>query len=419
MNKRTLIIIGFIIVVIAFGVMIYFVFIKDLVKPTNNNGNTNATNPVNINGGLPTTNTVPITNSITNGNTNGTIIIPGGNTNQSGISPVAQGGLTEATAAVNTAAQAAMVGADGKSLNFYDKAQGKFFKIDANGKTVALSDQLFPDAKDIAWSPTGDKAVVSFPDNSKIVYDFNTKQQVTLPKEWEDIKFSPSGDKLGFQNLSADVSNRWLAVANTDGTGTQSIEPLGDNAGGVAVNWSPDGQVLATFRQAVDGATQEVLLIGLNGENFKALPVEGRGFEGKWSPSGDQLLYSVYSAETNYNPTVYLVDAKGDTIGANKIAVGLQTWPSKCIFSKKSAAVYCAVPDSLPSGAGLAPNLASSVRDLIYEINTDSGAKSVIALPTVYGQDRYTISGLMLSGDEQTMYFQDSASGKVYSIKLP
>jgi hypothetical protein len=417
-NKRTLLIIGFILAVIAFAALIYFVFIKDLVSPGGNNANTNAAVNQNGNANLPSTNVLPSTNQGgINRNTNQPVTNGALNTN-AGLSPIASGGATEAKATINTSSMSAMMAADGKSINFYDKVSGKFYRLDSNGQLVELSDQLFPNATDIAWSPAGDKAVITFPDNSKIVYDFAKKSQVTLPKEWDDIVFSPTGTQLGFKNMTTDETDRWLAVANPDGTEIQAIEPMGDKADSVAVNWSPDGQVMATFRQGISAESQEVLLIGLHGENFKALTTEGRGFEGRWSPSGEQLLYSVYNNATLYNPSLYLVDAKGDTVGANKINIGLQTWTSKCAFSKLSPDLYCAVPDSLPEGAGLIPQLATTTQDTIYKINTNTGARGIVAMPTNLARDRYEISSMFMSADENLLYFQDQKSGKIFSLQL-
>lgn len=419
MNKRTLLIIGFILAVIGFGVLIYFVFVRDLVSPANSNANVNANiNTSNVNNTLPNSNSVTITNQIiANQNVNGTII-PSTNANANSLPQIAQGGLTQAKAAVEADALSPQLAADGKTLNYYDKKTGKFYHIDSQGKITELSSQLFPQASSVTWSQQGDKAIIVFPDSSKIVYDFNNKKQFTLPKEWDNIEFSPSGAQLGFKNMSNDANSRWLAVSKSDGTEVQAIEPMGDNAGGVAVNWSPNGQVLATFRQSVNGNSQEVLLIGLNGENFKALETDGRGFQGMWSPTGEQLVYSVYNAATNYNPSLYLVDAQGDNVGANKISIGIMTWPSKCTFSSASPSLYCAVPDSLPEGSGLVPGIAASTQDYIYKINTNTGAKSIVALPTVFGSDRHAISRMILSADESILYFQDSGTGKVYSVQL-
>jgi Tol biopolymer transport system component len=406
--------------VIAFGVLIYFVFIKDLVTPTNNANTNAATNTANANGGLPNINSVANLNRQTNGNVNGLVNITRPvNTNQVTPDTIAHGGITEATPVIDTKVQAVEPSATGDGLRYYDAFKGKFFILDTNGKATELSDQLFPDAKKIAWSPKDNKAIITFPDNSNIIYDFSTKTQLNLPKEWDNIEFSPTGDKIGFKNLSDDERSRWLAVSNPDGSAVQLIEPIGNEADNVAVNWSPGGQVVALFRDAVNGSSQEVLMIGLQGENFKSLNTSGRGFEGKWSPDGKQLIYSTYGQDTNYNPSLHLVDASGDQVGNNDIALGLQTWVSRCAFSKGKTTVYCAVPNYLPTGSGFYPEAAGNTNDSIYQINTITGEKSILALPTFFSGDRdYSIASVFLSNNEDNLYFTDSTSGQLYGIKL-
>lgn len=419
--KKALFVIGFIILVIAFGALIYFVFIKDLVTPPTGNENVNAGTNTNGTGGLP------IINGVTNTNQGGVVsntnrlanLNRSRNVNQGGVDTTAKGGTTLAKAETTQQVAFAAPGTTGSGLRYYDNNEGKFFRLDPNGNPQELSNQIFPKAKDIAWSPKGNKAIITFPDESKVMYDFDQQSQVTIPKEWDDVQFSPGGDKIAFKNMSSEESSRWLAVSNPDTSEVELIEPLGDNGRDVAINWSPNAQVVALFRQSYSGEAQEAFLIGLHGENFKSLLTEGRGFEGQWSPTGEQLLYNVYNASTNYNPNLFLVDASGDSVGANKIDLGLQTWSSRCAFSPSSPTLYCAVPRSMPLGSGIYPEAATATNDSIYEIDMNTGSKSVLALPTFSSGSRdYAVTSLILSDNEQTLYFTDSVSGNVYSLQL-
>ncbi|MFH0804778.1 MAG: hypothetical protein V1916_01120 [Patescibacteria group bacterium] len=421
-NKRILYIVAFIVLVIAFGAMIYFVFLRDLVSPANTN---NATIPANgnANATLPNINGAANVNRINvNGGVNvnvANVNVPVSNVNVA-PTPVAQGGVTIAKTVVDSQVDAAQraIGVDG--IRYYDRTQGKFFRLGKDGKAQPMTDQLFPNASRIAWSPTGNKAAISFPDQSKIIYDFDSREQVTLPKQWDDIEFSPSGEQIAFKNMAADENSRWLAVAKTNGAEVELIEPIGDKAGDVAVSWSPSGQVVASFREGYSGTQQEVFLLGLHGENFKSFLTDGRGFQGVWSPTGTQLLYSVYSAASQYNPSLFLVDADGDQIGANEITLGLQTWPTRCAFTSTATALYCAVPTNLPTGSGLSPSIATATKDAIYRIDANTGSRNLVALPSLptAGTD-YSITAMFLSADAKTLYFNDGNSGKLFSVQLP
>ncbi len=422
-TKKILLIIGFVLAVAAFSALIYFVFIRDIISRDNDNENLNQNQNVNTSvNGLPVTNVVRNVNAVNlNANTNQAANINFGqaNTNQLTVDDVARGGLTRVNSLVTTSVGGAEPSTTGTGVRFYDEFDGRFYSLDQDGNTRPLSDQYFPNATEIDWSPVDDRAVISFPDQSKVIYDFINEQQVTLPSEWDDVSFSPAGDSIGFKNMSDNENERWLAVADTQASNVQLIEPLGANADDVQVNWSPNNQVIALYGDVTGTSSQEVLPLGLHGENFKSFEVNGRGFEGTWSPDGSQLLYSVYNADSRYNPVLYLVDASGDQVGANKIEIGLQTWVDRCAFSQRESAAYCAVPAYLPTGSGIYPEAAEDTNDSIYKINTNTGAKSIVALPSFFGTDRdYSITKLFLSNDGNTIYFNDQA-GELFSLTLP
>ncbi len=422
MNKKILLIIGFILLVIVLGVLIYFVFIRDLFGPQNGNTNENINGVTNenINGGLPNTNGVVNINGTTV-NVNRVINTNRQQANVNGqiIDDVARGGDTYANAVISQPASGVSLSTDGTGLRYYDPAQAKFYKLDSQGKPEELSDKIFPEAKKIVWSPKNNKAVITFPDQSKIIYDFDKKQQVTLPKEWDSIKFSPNGDQLGFLNISDQESARWLAVSNSDASEVKLVEPLGDNASKVDVNWSPNSQVVALFRDSVNASGLTILPIGLNQENFKSFDVLGRGFQGIWSPKGDQILYSIYSDDSRYNPVIHVVDASGDGTGNNDLNLQLQTWSSKCTYDAAGSYAYCAVPEYLPTGSALEPALAGYTNDRIYRIDVNTGITNLIALPTYLSQmKQYVINEMFVGKSDSILYFTENVTGKVYSIKL-
>jgi len=181
---------------------------------------------------------------------------------------------------------------------------------------------------------------LNYPDGSKIIYNFTTKKQVTLPKHWQNFSFSPGSDQIVAKSMGLDVENRYLITANSDGSQAKALEAIGANDKTVYPAWSPGGQIVAMYTQGVDFDRQEVFFVGQNDENFKSTVVEGRGFQSQWSTAGDHLLYSVYSTTNDLKPLLWLVDAKSDTIGQNRTNLDLQTWANKCTFASDTE-VYC------------------------------------------------------------------------------
>ncbi len=299
------------------------------------------------------------------------------------------------------------------NMAYYDLRDSKFYKMDEEGNVIPLSDKVFNRVTEVDWAPKADKAVIHYPDGNKIIYNFNTEKQVTLPKHWDDFSFSPDGNQLSAKSLAENPDNRWLIVFSDQGTGARALEPLGDNYDKVYPAWSPNNQSVAMWTDGLDFNRQKLVFLGLNEENFKSTVIEGRGFQPLWSEQGDKLLYSVYNDNNNMNPRVWVVDAQGQNIGQNRRNLGLDTWASKCTFAGNDD-VYCAVPNNLPPGSGLFPEAAENSIDSLYHINLKTGSQQMIATP----ENNVNISQVMVNPGQSKLYFTDKRSGQIYQIKL-
>lgn len=401
--QRVFIIIGFLILVAALGYLLYFLFVKPTLAPAPAPGPTATTTT----GKLPPSGTgAPVTPIATTGPG----IIPSAANKPAAI---ASGGITRAPAINDNTAVNPTLSANGSGIQYYNQNDGKFYRVDASGNASALSDQVFYNVSNVVWAPQKDKAIIEYPDNSKILYNFDTEKQITLPSHWQDFDFSANGSQIVLKSMNVDTENNYLAVANDDGTGGKLIEQIGANADTVYDSWSPNNQTIAMYTQGVDLDRQEVFFVGQNGENFKSTIVEGRGFEPQWSTAGDQLAYSVYSTATDLKPELWAVDAQGDSIGANRRDLGIQTWASKCVFANDTT-MYCGVPQSLDTGAGLFPEMAQNTADNLYQINIQTGEKKLIAVP----DGNYNMSNLVVANNGNSLYFQDSNTKLVHKVQL-
>lgn len=301
------------------------------------------------------------------------------------------------------------------NLRYYNKNDGKFYKVNADGSVTELSDTVFFQADNVTWSNVDDQAIIEYPDGSNIYYNFETQEQVTLPQHWEDFSFAPQADQIAAKSVTLAPENRWLITSNPNGQNVRLVEPMGENQDEVTVDWSPTKQVLAfsTTGRSLGADRQEVLMIGQYGENFKSLVVEGRGFQGSWSTEGTKLVYSVYSARNDFKPELWVVDASGDSIGANRQPLSVNTWASKCDF-QNDRYVYCGVPTTLDTGAGFAPQIANNTPDRIVRIDTVSGVQTEIST----GGNTYTVESIRVSEDGSRLYITDSQSSRLSEIIL-
>ncbi len=297
----------------------------------------------------------------------------------------------------------------------YNPLDGRFYRISDDGTTELLSDEVFYNVDQVDWANRSDKAILTYPDGSNVYYDFASERQTTLPKHWEDFGFSPQDEKIVAKSLGNSESNRFLVIANPDGTGVQAVEELGENEAQVMPSWSPNNQVIAfsTTGEPLGYDRQSILLVGQNQENFKALVVEGRGFIPKWSQTGATLLYSVHNSATGYRPTLWVSAASGDSVGEGRRNLQINTWADKCTW-QGDAVIYCAVPTQLGEGAGLQREAFSSSPDAIYRIDLTSGQAVNLGVP----EGNPAIRDLLISQDGRALYFTDRATGNLIRFGL-
>jgi len=333
-----------------------------------------------------------------------------------GLTPskIASGGLTEVTRDTFSQAKGAKASSDG--LVYYDQASGKFLKRLSNGQIVEYSDKVFYQVENVTWDKAGTKAILEYPDGANILYNFQDKRQITLPKEMKEFSFSATGNELAAEIIGTTKESNWLVTANANGANIEFIEQIGDRENDVQVAFSPNNQVIATFRDSYDADRQEIVFIGQNQENFRSFVPEGRGFEGQWTPSGEEMLYSVYSSATSFKPQLWIVEAQGNNIGLNNKNLQLNTWSHKCTVNSLGTSAYCAVPRDLPTGSGWYPELAANVPDDFYLINLETDTFSLLAVPD--SETGFQAQNVMLSPDETTLYFTNS-DNNVYSLDLP
>ncbi|HPI67275.1 MAG TPA: hypothetical protein PKZ16_01910 [bacterium] len=333
------------------------------------------------------------------------------------VSEVASGGLTTTFPIVANQVTDPIIQENGNNLNFYNPEDNKFYTVDAaTGEMILLTDKEFFQVENVYWSKGGQQAIITYPDGSKIFYDFIKRTQTTLSKSVEAPDFNNNG-QVAYKYITNEPDNNWIVVARPDGGTANLIEPMGRESEAVQISWSPTKEVVAMYAKPIGLDKTEVFFIGLQGENFRSLIVDGSNFKGLWSPDGTKILYHAVSGDNNYNPSLWIADAYGDNIGMHKFNLGLSTWVDKCLFITADI-VYCAVPKNLSTGAGLYPEISYTSDDLIYKIDLISGLTELIADPFSQERENFSISRLMLTNDGKILVFWDNNTKQVYRLNL-
>lgn len=294
---------------------------------------------------------------------------------------------------------------------FYNEEDGRFYRL-VDGELKPLDDKQFFNVDSAEWAPNENKAVIEYPDGANIYYNFETKEQETLPKQWTEFSFSEDGDQIVSKNMAFSSENRMLVKSSPDGSSIEPLEKLGDNADDVDVNWSPNGEVVGLSKTGGGSADrQDVYLVGDNNQRFNGLSVPGRAMQHKWSPSGEKILYSVYNSQNNYKPELWSVRADPGNVGQDRRKLNVNTWANKCDFANDQY-VYCGVPKSLPEGAGFEPETADNIEDNIYRINVDDGSRTQIST----GGESFTVESIKVNQDSSQLFI--TAENQVGLFKI-
>lgn len=415
--KKTLIIIAFILVVLLIGFLLYYLFFSKVLPTTPPPSNLNELPLINgfpgienINGVIiPPTNQPPVTNVNALPPIEQPSITPGPI-----ISDVATGGLTSYTVLEANAVYSPTVAVNGSDLVYLDRTDDFIYRlIPESGTKQKFSEQTFNNVQNIVWSSTMDKAILEYPDGGNIIFDFKTNKSTTLPSQWKDFDFSPDGNKLVFKNMMLDPEDRYISIADTNGGNYKEIESLGEEDEDVYITWAPNNQYIALYREGMDASRSEIYAIGLNNENYVSIRVEGRNPSYIWSPSGNLMLYSVFNSRSDFKPLLWYVNTDPANLGTGRRSLALNTWADKCVFGSETI-VYCAVPRTMEVGAGYLPSLSDNVPDDFYRLNLLSGNITMIAQPLF----NTTVSKLMVSGDQSTLYWLEKGTGELKELKL-
>lgn len=338
---------------------------------------------------------------------------------QYGVDEVASGDLTLTDVIAAKRIEAPTIAPNGRGVAYHDPDDGLFYRQLSDGSVAPLSEAKFFSVEEIDWSPDSTKAVLSFPDDSKILYDFQSQTKLDLPAFWEDFDFSPTSDQIAFKSLPGDYEDKWIIITDTKGRNILPVEHLGDKEKDVQIIWAQDKQRVALYSKPLDGQRRELLFIGANGENFKSAFVPGLDVKGQWTPDGEKLLFSSHSLTDGIVPHLYVMDGKGLDTGTNRIDLNVSTWVDRCVIAKDSKIAYCGVPTIMRDGAAITPEYQHNTQDQLYAINLETGVSVVAArTATIGGAISYTISNPFLSPDEKIFYFQDADAGTLHALQI-
>lgn len=229
-----------------------------------------------------------------------------------------------------------------------------------------------------------------------------------LPENITDMSVSPDSSKIFYlvniNNTSVGVTAGALGESKSQVFGSPFTEWLSQ--------W-PNFKMITVTTKPASGVPGYMYAINPDRKDFSKILGGINGLTTLTSPSGKLVLYSS-SSGNSLNLSIY------DTDTGNSSLLGVKTLPEKCVWTKASDALYCAVPKFL--------NLEEypdtwyqglvTFSDEIWEIDAVDGSGQKIADPALISNEEVDGIKLALDDSENYLFFLNKKDSYLWELNL-
>lgn len=297
---------------------------------------------------------------------------------------------------------------------WYFTADGNLEQLDLS--TAALQKYVLPKTLTVSsaiWPSQGSDFIIvsNNSDGTKTFnyYNSTAKTFTTYPSNVKEAQFMPSGNQVVYvwdngnktSSLSIadpDLSNHKQLVASLpDPDDTVTISPLGDHV---------------LMYNAAAPANSKLYLMAFSDTKIHTIKT-GPENAAIWSNDGKHFIFNKYNSANPSDTTLWsgsVANAKSDTILNITVPV------SKLAFDTTGSTLYYAAPDP-GAAAAEASNDAEQTQPITPPDSLWSYSFATASKTEIFSGDTYnlSVSNLLVSTDEKTLYFENS-DGYLYSV---
>jgi hypothetical protein len=318
----------------------------------------------------------------------------------------------------DTGTSSASVAKKGKTIfvpevRYVERKSGNVYKYEFNEKLLSrISNRTLPGIQEAAWTADGKTAFLRFLSANQSGTE--VAETYALPTESEGGYLLESGlDQVVVSGTSTVIT----LLPSTTGSIATAARADGANAKTLftsslsSLRLYPAGKGVGAFTKPsaqMDGFGFMVSAAGA----FDRILGPYRGFTMLPSPSGKQVAYSYLSGQT-------LVASVMDTATRASTALPVALLPEKCVWAADEQSIYCAVPRSM---SGSWPDSwyqgAVSFSDRIWKI--DLLARTAVLVVDSVAVANTPIDGVSLSIDANSdvLLFTNKADGSLWAYDL-
>lgn len=304
------------------------------------------------------------------------------------------------------------------SLFYYSLSDQALKKatLEGKNKTVLMSN-LPGTVTRILWSITEDQALLLIKqasgDSLWYLATISNKSLVPLKAEMGRLAWDNLGGKIYYQYTDPVTKNRSLNSANPDGTQWKKLADLGMEDFFLAT--IPRSSSVSFWNRPNAKKQSSLNAVSALGENRHSLFEGVFGGDYVWSPTGETLLIS--GSDDADGNKFSLRTMKGSE-GAQTLS--LPTLISKTVWSKDGKTLYYALPGALPKEAVLPNDYFEKplyTKDTFWKVDVTTGKKTRL-IELRDNTKSFDSSDLLLSLQEDFLYFTDRVSKRLYRIEL-
>ena len=306
-------------------------------------------------------------------------------------------------------------------VRYVDRSSGNVFEVDPTSLTQKrISNTTVPGIHEVFWHKDAEKLLVRYLTDSDVIKSFSAQL-----KEGEDNIFELVGDFLKNNIASITTSpgeDRLLYVTPINNV---TVGIVSDFDGGNAdvlfstpfsewsVEWVNE-DIVALTTKAAAGIPGYLYFVDISSGAFEKILGGAQGLTTAVNSAAQSVLFAEGS-----NSTIRLQVL--DTISREVRGLPFSTLPEKCVWSNKNLdTLYCGVPSVVRSG--LYPDMwykgILSFTDDVLEVNTKTGAASVLIKPSVATEETIDLMNPFLSPGEDFLFFTNKKDSTLWGLRL-
>jgi Tol biopolymer transport system component len=306
-----------------------------------------------------------------------------------------------------------------KKIVFYNKVNGNLENVSFDGsiENTILENNL-EKISDVAWSPDKNFVILKIEKKGEqkfYLYSYITRKSIELKEGIDNVIWDNQGDKIIYKHFDQLNGERSINIADPNGKNWKKLVSLNDSFKKIELTQIPQSLFLSFWSYPDANKKTSLNKVNIIDGDFQEIEKDKFGADYLWSPDGRSFIVSS-------------VDKKGSSLklelsrldNSTQKNLNMPTLVDKCVWSKDSRYLYCALPAKIPEDS-VFPNdyqeRKTLTKDTFWRIDTKENENDRIVDLEKLNKD-YDATSLFLSPRENILFFINRYDDKLYKITL-